>query len=85
MAANAQITVEPYSGARHQSFRQFEHLFRGLIGVAAIPANQIFCDSTSETPRYDIFKSYPKRPEMMNRHCTQGPHRESRSLGSTCS
>ena len=40
MAANAQITVEPYSGAKNQSFRQFEHLFRGFIGVAAIPNNQ---------------------------------------------
>ena len=40
MAANAQITVEPYSGAENQSFRQFEHLFRGFIGVAAIPNNQ---------------------------------------------
>ena len=38
MAANAQITVEPYSGA--ESFYQFEHLFRGFIGVAAIPNNQ---------------------------------------------
>ena len=37
MAANAQITVEPYSGAENQSFRQFEHLFPG---VAAIPNNQ---------------------------------------------
>ena len=65
MTANAQITEEPYRGARHQSFRQFEHLFRGFIGVATIPANQTFCDSTSETPRYDIFKSYPMRPEMI--------------------
>ena len=40
MAANAQIKVEPYSGAENQIFRQFEHLFRGFIGVAAIPANQ---------------------------------------------
>ena len=40
MAANAQITVEPYSGAESQSFRQFEHLFRGFIGVAAITNNQ---------------------------------------------
>ena len=40
MVANAQITVKPYSGAETRSFRQFEHLFRGFIGVAAIPANQ---------------------------------------------
>ena len=40
MAANAQIAVEPYSGAENQSFRQFEHLFRGFIGVAAFPNNQ---------------------------------------------
>ena len=40
MAANAQITVEPYSGAENQSFRLFEHLLRGFISVTAIPANQ---------------------------------------------
>ena len=40
MAANAQITVDPYSGAENQNFRQFEHLFRGFIGVAAISNNQ---------------------------------------------
>ena len=40
MAANTQLTVEPYSGAENQSFRQFELLFRGFIGIAAIPVNQ---------------------------------------------
>ena len=40
MAANAQITVEPYSGAEKESFRQFEQLFRGFIGVAGIAPNQ---------------------------------------------
>ena len=40
MAANAQITVEPYSGTEKESFRQFEQLFRGFIGVAAIPNAQ---------------------------------------------
>ena len=34
MAANAQITVDPYSGT--ESFRQFEQLFPVCIGVAAI-------------------------------------------------
>ena len=40
MAANVQITVEPYSGAENQSFREVEHLFPGFIGVAAIPNNK---------------------------------------------
>ena len=38
MAANAQITVDPYSGT--ESCRQFEQLFPGFIGVAAIPNAQ---------------------------------------------
>ena len=38
MAANAKKST--YSGAENQSFRQFEHLFRGFIGVAEIPFNQ---------------------------------------------
>ena len=40
MAAQAQITVEPYSGEESENFRQFEQLFRGFVGVAAIPNNQ---------------------------------------------
>ena len=40
MAANAQISVEPYSGAESEDFREFEELFRSFIGVAAIPAGQ---------------------------------------------
>ena len=40
MAARAQITVEPYSGEESENFRQFEQLFRGFVGVAAIPNNQ---------------------------------------------
>ena len=40
MAANAQITVEPYSGSEKESFRQFEQLFRGFIGVAGVAAAQ---------------------------------------------
>ena len=40
MAANAQITIEPYSGKENENFREFEKLFRGIIGVAAIPAAQ---------------------------------------------
>ena len=40
MAANAQITVEPYSGSEKESFRQFEQLFRGFSGVAGIAAGQ---------------------------------------------
>ena len=40
MAANAQITVEPYIGTEKESFRQFEQPFRGFIGVAAIPNAQ---------------------------------------------
>ena len=38
MAANAQITVDPCSGI--ESFGQFEQLFPGFIGVAAIPNAQ---------------------------------------------
>ena len=40
MAANAQTTVESYSGSEKESFRQFEQLFRGFIGVAGIAAGQ---------------------------------------------
>ena len=35
MAAQAQITVEPYSGEGNESFRKFEQLFRGFVGLAA--------------------------------------------------
>ena len=40
MAAQAQITVDPYSGEETENFRQFEQLFRGFVGVAGIAANQ---------------------------------------------
>ena len=40
MAANAQITIEPFCGAENENFREFEQLFRGIIGVAAVPAGQ---------------------------------------------
>ena len=40
MAANAQITIEPYKGTENENFREFEQLFRGIIGVAAVPAAQ---------------------------------------------
>ena len=40
MTANTQITVETYSGAKIQTFHQFEHLFRGFISVSAITVNQ---------------------------------------------
>ena len=40
MAANAQITVEPSSGSKKESFWQFEQIFRGFIGVAGIAAGQ---------------------------------------------
>ena len=40
MAANAQITIEPFCGAENENFREFEQLFRGIIGVAAVPGGQ---------------------------------------------
>ena len=40
MAANAQITIEPYSGTEGEDFREFEQLFRGIPGFAAVPARQ---------------------------------------------
>ena len=40
MAANVQITIEPYKGIENENFREFEQLFRGIIGVAAVPAAQ---------------------------------------------
>ena len=40
MAANAQITIEPYKGTESENFREFEQLFRGIIGVAAVPVAQ---------------------------------------------
>ena len=34
--AQPQITLKPYSGTEKESFREFERLLRGIIGVAAI-------------------------------------------------
>ena len=40
MAVKTQIKIEPFCGAEKEKFREFEQLFRGLIGVAAVPAGQ---------------------------------------------
>ena len=40
MAANSQITIEPYNGTENENFREFEQLLRGIIGVAAVPGAQ---------------------------------------------
>ena len=38
--AHAQISVEPFGGSEKEDFGQFEQLFRGYIGVAAIDPPQ---------------------------------------------
>ena len=40
MAANEQIAIEPYSGTEGENFREFEQLFRGILGFATVPAGQ---------------------------------------------
>ena len=66
MAANAQITVEPYSGAEEESFRQFEQLFRGFIGVAGIAPNQQanFLQLHLRDAALRFFKRYQQRLEL---------------------
>ena len=34
------LTLSPYSGTEKEHFRDFEHLLRSILAVAAIPANQ---------------------------------------------
>ena len=38
--AHAQVSVEPYGGTEKEDFSEFEQLFQGYIGVAAIPKAQ---------------------------------------------
>ena len=38
--AHAQVSVEPYGGTEKEDFSEFEQLFQGYIGVAAIPNAQ---------------------------------------------
>ena len=40
MMAQPQLTLTPYSGTEKEHFREFEHLLRSILDVAAIPANQ---------------------------------------------
>ena len=40
MALNAQIAIEPFCGAENENFWEFEQLFRGIIGVAAVSVGQ---------------------------------------------
>ena len=37
---HTQISVEPYGGTEKEDFLDFEQLFQGYIGVAAIPNEQ---------------------------------------------
>ena len=37
---HAQVSVEPYGGTEKEDFSEFEQLFQGYIGVAAIPNAQ---------------------------------------------
>ncbi len=39
--AQARINVEPFKGIDKESFRQFEQLFLGVIGVEQVPAAQL--------------------------------------------
>ena len=57
MAANAQISVEPYSGAENQMFRQFEHLFRGFQITAA--------QMETTTQRCNLFPNQFSRNEQL--------------------
>ena len=38
--AHAQVSVQPYGGTEKEDFSEFEQLFQGYIGVAAIPNAQ---------------------------------------------
>ena len=38
--AQPQLTLTPYSGTENEHFREFEHLLRSILEVAAVPANQ---------------------------------------------
>ena len=38
--AQPQLTLTPYSGTEKENFREFEHLLRSILAVAAVPANQ---------------------------------------------
>ena len=40
MAPNAQITIEPFCGEENENVWEFEQLFRGIIGVAAVSVGQ---------------------------------------------
>ena len=62
MAAQAQITVDPYSGEETENFRQFEQLFKGFVDVAVIRANQraIFFQLDLRGPALRFFQTLPK-------------------------
>ena len=38
--AQPQLTLTPYSCTEKENFREFEHLLRSILAVAAVPANQ---------------------------------------------
>ena len=68
---HAQISIEPFSGSKKEDFGQFEQLFQGYIGVAAIDPPQqanYICD----TMHYVSTRRYPQRSEPMSQ--TVSPH-----------
>ena len=40
MAALPQLSLTPYSGLEKENFREFEHLLRSILAVAAVPQAQ---------------------------------------------
>ena len=47
--AQPNIALKPFSGTDKESFREFEHLLRSIIGVAAVAgAQQVFFAIASE-------------------------------------